>query len=113
MGGEMTKDEVKHSPLPWNSVLADSIAGDDRDAIWIECEDHSIAELICPKDEGEANAALIVRAVNCYADLLIALGRIAAMEHLPIGSQSEEMSTRLETASIAQGALRRARGESK
>jgi hypothetical protein len=61
-----------HSPLPWRQTLADSIAGDDEDAIWIECDDHSIAELICPADVVEGNAAFMLRAVS-YHESLIAM----------------------------------------
>lgn len=62
-------NDKKHSELPWRHVLSDSIAADDEDAIWIECDDHSIAELICPADVEQGNAALIVEAVNNYARL--------------------------------------------
>jgi hypothetical protein len=55
----------------------------------------------------DANARLIAAAPT----MLDALERIAAMERLPIGDQSEEMSSRLEAARVACAALAKARGE--
>ena len=62
----------EHSPLPWriyalensNALHIDDAGGQDIVTAWGWGE---------PEDAMRANAAFIVRAVNCHADLLAAL----------------------------------------
>jgi hypothetical protein len=102
-GGVMSKS--KHSPAPWRSVLSDSIAGDDTDATWIQCDDHSIAELICPADEMEANANLIAAAPDLLAALEECVRELVSWEMDP------ETDTAAEPLNMARAALAKAKGE--
>lgn len=69
------KEQVKHTPLPWSVVLTDH--PDNGDDCWgIDAESGSVG--FCEGPNDEANAAFIVRAVNCHDDLVAALNQVKA-----------------------------------
>jgi len=78
------KVENKHTPTPWKSIREDYRGNADKLVIH-SSDDHRIAVVDVTKWEDdergfteieEANAAFIVRAVNCHEDLLIAMKKI-------------------------------------
>lgn len=65
---------AKPTPLPWRAVGAE-VRADERSKV-ADCDNH----IPYVRDgEGEANAALIARAVNAHADLLAACEGIVAV----------------------------------
>jgi hypothetical protein len=105
--------QQKHTPTPWKAKKREY-------GIMIFSSDGSvgIAGMVTQSheygkdypEEAQANAEFIVDACNSHDDFLKALELIAAKANLPIGSQQEEMSTRLEMAAIASRAINAAKG---
>lgn len=96
--------ENKHTPAPWR-IIEEGLS--DRYLI-VDAEDGAICTP-CWGRKGTldiGNAQLIVAAPEMFA----ALERIANLRHLPVGTQQEEMSARLEAASIASAAIAIAKG---
>ena len=58
-----------HSVLPWRAEVGERLS-DGSDCWVIDSEENSIAEMMCPADVEEANAKLIVRAVNAHDALV-------------------------------------------
>jgi len=94
--------EIAHTQLPWE-VGAKPNRIEPKNAPRYELNDGwIIADTMGP--DADANAVLIVRAVNCHADLLEALKR--ALPHIP-----EDEPDFADTRELAERAIARARGE--
>ena len=86
---------MSHSKLPWTCELSDSMA-DDEDAWLVLSEDGDVAEITSPAHAAEADAALIVRAVNSFHDLLAALkGLVAKIDQVEIDSRLGDETDRV------------------
>ncbi len=105
----------KHTPGPWycwgGAVYRDSDQDNPTAPIAFMCRDERATAAGIYPVERDANAHFIVRAVNCHADLLAALERIAAAagpfddSHTPYWTINEDDIT------AARAAIARARGE--
>lgn len=102
--------EPKHTPTPWThhlgTILAIRKCGNRSVAITLSRGMHDLCE-IDTFDEREANAALIVRAVNAHEQLVGALESVAqafAVEHIAEVIPPSVMAK-------VKAALRAARGE--
>lgn len=80
---------MSHSPLPWKAGAADedaSLIYDAEDNIVASTEDISkFSRSIETEARENANAALIVAAVNAHAELLAALRGLFSNKHLDLG----------------------------
>lgn len=72
---KLVMSEVKHTPLPWKLDTGFEILG--RDAAMVASTFQEDALIFRIEDECQANARLIVQAVNSHGDLVEALRRIA------------------------------------
>ena len=95
---------VAHTPLPWRTL------SNGRDAFIEHVNDSSgqkrIAFMCLPVIEREANAALIVRAVNCHQELVDAL-----KECIDELTANPNDGFTLLTLQRAESAIRRAEGK--
>ena len=90
----------------WTANISERLS-DDSDCWVIDSEDHSIAEMMCPKDVEQANAELIVKAVNSFDTLVGALQSIAAYKSGGVIPEGESVERdRHEMIHIARTALR-------
>lgn len=93
---------TKHTPPPWQINPFNSSQICDRDVSGRGCM--TLASMRGgTKVERQANAAVIVRAVNAHDDLVAALQAIASDENI--------MSTTTWARTIARAALAKAKGE--
>lgn len=81
-------NEAKHTPGPWDWMAVSANASGGFHLYLIDAARRKIAALWGGAEEKQANAALIVRAVNSHADLLAAL-RAAVKTIASIGGDLE------------------------
>lgn len=98
-------NNAKHSPLPWviGTAVPDTVFDADHRGV------ASCARLL----NDEANAALIVRAVNSHADLLAALEWAMGTIQPPIhdGENGNPLSSYGAEYAAARAAIAKAKGE--
>jgi hypothetical protein len=92
-------EKTEHSPLPWSTGQLDNGRAD-----YIFASGQAIADCEFSSNGmvNEANAAMIVRAVNAHAQIVAALTQIAAIENKDFGPDWEEIE---EARAIAEKAL--------
>ena len=101
-----------HTPTPWElhpgdpSVIRAAVVGAQRCTAAVAVVRYGLRS----NAEAEANAELIVRAVNCHADLLAALRRIVDIrngphEHKALGKCQEMYEVAFAAVAKAEGQL--------
>lgn len=118
-------EQGKHSPTPWSVghfSASDSVDGENAMTVILSCVNENgdgatVAEVNrwsygddLPTPESEANAALIVTAVNAHADLLAACE--AAATALQWHAEQDDTSTLAEAYRHLVAAIRKAKGQS-
>ena len=115
--------DAKNSPLPWAdprfSCAPYSIwKGNTQIASCRWVDDNGNVDSACVQDEHEAqaNAALIVRAVNAHADLIAALEALLAVEETKLAALEKRsyaigIVTVRQRVNQARAALKKAKGE--
>jgi hypothetical protein len=112
MKAQTNQDAANHSPLPWKVA---SGYREDGCAKITNGEHFGLASVVVevdgrPYPEGEANAALIVRAINSHAALVAALEKVALFGENPTALAIGHTAALMELGRNARAALALARG---